>query len=137
MELWVRRTFLGPDYTVGELYVNGKYFCDTLEDTYRDLTKEQKIYGKTAIPFGKYEVILNYSPKFKKELPRLLNVPHFDGILIHNGTTPEHTEGCILIGENKDKGKVYNGRYYQQKLVDLFLTERGSGRKSFITIERA
>lgn len=83
MEIKVERTFLGSDYTVGKMYIDGEYFSDTLEDTVRDLTKEKKVYGKTAIPAGRYEVILNYSPKFKKELPRLLNVPHFDGILIH------------------------------------------------------
>lgn len=134
MEIKVERTFLGSDYTVGKMYIDGEYFSDTLEDTVRDLTKEKKVYGKTAIPAGRYEVILNYSPKFKKELPRLLNVPHFDGILIHCGVTPEHTEGCILIGENKVKGQVLNGRYYQQVLVDRFAKERQEGKKSYITI---
>ena len=134
MEIKVERTFLGSDYTVGKMYIDGEYFSDTLEDTVRDLTKEKKVYGKTAIPAGRYEVILNYSPKFKKELPRLLNVPHFDGILIHSGVTPEHTEGCILIGENKVKGQVLNGRHYQQVLVDRFAKERQEVKKSYITI---
>lgn len=83
MELRLKRKALEPEYTIGDLFINGEFFCNTLEDTYRDLSKEKKIPGKTAIPYGKYEVILNYSPRFKKELPRLLNVPHFDGILIH------------------------------------------------------
>lgn len=135
MELKLKRKALEPEYTIGDLFINGEFFCNTLEDTYRDLSKEKKIPGKTAIPYGRYEVILNYSPRFKKELPRLLNVPFFDGILIHGGNTPEDTEGCILVGENAIKGKVINSTSYKKKLIDLFIDARKKGEKSYITIE--
>lgn len=135
MELKLKRKALKPEYTIGDLFINGEFFCNTLEDTYRDLSKEKKIPGKTAIPYGKYEVILNYSPRFKKELPRLLNVPFFDGILIHGGNTPEDTEGCILVGENAIKGKVINSTSYKKKLIDMFIDARKKGEKSYITIE--
>lgn len=135
MELRLKRKALEPEYTIGDLFINGEFFCNTLEDTYRDLSKEKKIPGKTAIPYGKYEVILNYSPRFKKELPRLLNVSHFDGVLIHGGNTPEDTEGCILVGENAIKGKVINSTSYKKKLIDMFIDARKKGEKSYITIE--
>ena len=83
MKLKLERLYLKPDYTIGKLYIDGKYFCDTLEDQVRDLAKERKIPGRTAIPAGVYEVIVNISPRFRRKLPRLLDVPGFDGILIH------------------------------------------------------
>lgn len=119
MKLHLQRRYKGPDYTVGSLFINGTYFCDTLEDAVRSLPEERKIAGETAIPEGKYHIILNHSPKFKRVLPRLKNVPYFEGILIHRGNIPEHTEGCILVGENKVKGQVVNSTPYEQKLVDL------------------
>ena len=85
MRLKVERLYLKPKYTIGRLYVDGKYFCDTLEDQVRDLMKDKKVPGQTAIPVGEYEIIVNVSPRFCRKLPRLLNVPGFDGILIHRG----------------------------------------------------
>lgn len=85
MKLRVERLWKKPAYTVGRLYVDGKLYCNTLEDVVRDLDKEAKVPGKTAIPAGTYKVIFNWSPKFGRNLPRLLNVPHFDGILIPSG----------------------------------------------------
>lgn len=114
-QLVLDRIFKGSDYTIGKLYINGEYFCDTLEDTVRD----KKIPNKTAIPAGTYKVIVNTSPRFKRLLPRLLDVPGFEGILIHRGNTPEDTSGCILVGENKVKGKVINSTQYELKLVEL------------------
>lgn len=119
MELLLKRIFKGPQYTIGKLYVNGKYFCDTLEDVVREI----KIPNETAIPFGTYKVIVNMSPRFKRLLPRLLNVPGFDGILIHRGNTPSDTSGCILVGENKVKGKVINSTPYEKKLVEILKDE--------------
>jgi len=107
------------NYTIGKLFINGEYYCDTLEDKVRDLDNEEKIAGKTAIPEGQYKVIVNRSPKFKRELPRLLDVPYFDGILIHRGNTPEDTSGCILVGENKEVGKVINSTPYEVKLTKM------------------
>lgn len=129
MELILKRKYLKPDYTIGKLYVDRKYFCDTLEDQVRNLTCEEKVPGKTAIPVGKYEVIVNISPKFKRELPRLLNVPGFDGILIHRGNTAKDTAGCILLGENKERGKVINSTQYELQLTKMLgrAQEKGEG----------
>lgn len=133
MKLRVERRFLKPDYTVGRLYVDGVFLCDTLEDRVRDLSREKKVPGKTAIPAGKYEVIVNISPRFKRKLPRLLNVPGFDGILIHRGNTPEDTAGCILVGENKAVGKVLNSTPYELRLTEMI--ERAQSAREQITIE--
>lgn len=87
MNLLVDRIFLGDSYTIGKLYINGEYFCDTLEDTVRDLKSDGsgKVYGETAIPSGEYAMVLTRSPRFKRILPRLLDVPFFEGILMHAG----------------------------------------------------
>lgn len=119
MNLELKRIFKGKDYTIGRLFINGKYFCDTLEDPVRQLdSADDKIYSKTAIPAGKYKISMSIvSPKYSirksynwcgGRLPRLLDVPFFEGILIHSGNTPDHTAGCILVGENKIKGQVIN-----------------------------
>lgn len=124
MRLTLKRTYKGKDYTIGHLYVDGVYFCDTLEDTDRDLSDamtereilSRKVAGKTAIPRGTYFVdTKTVSPRFKARkwakanggrVPRLQGVRGFVGVLIHPGNTAADTEGCILVGENKEKGKV-------------------------------
>lgn len=126
MELALHRVTRKDTYTIGYLYIDGEYFCDTLEDRDRGLsgsmTEEEiaarKVKGKTAIPTGEYRVTLDVvSPKFSKKrayqfcsgkLPRLLGVKGFDGILIHIGNTPDDTDGCILVGENESIGVVVN-----------------------------
>lgn len=115
MLLTLKRTYKGPEYTIGKLYINKEYFCDTLEDAIR----KEKIYAETAIPFGKYEVTISYSPRFKKNLPLLLNVPNFEGVRIHSGNTKDDTEGCILVGFNKAKGKVLDSRVTFTKLMNI------------------
>lgn len=102
MKIEVKRTFKGPEYTIGKLYIDGNYFCDTLEDTVRDI----KIVGKTAIPAGTYKVKKTMSPRFQKILPEILNVPNFSGVRIHSGNTAADTDGCLLLGLNKAKGQV-------------------------------
>lgn len=142
MELKLNRIFLGKNYTIGKLYVNGVYLCDTLEDVNRDLNKdgdlddrgESKIKHETCIPFGRYEITVNMSSRFNRLLPRLLNVPNFDGILIHNGVTKENTSGCILVGENKAIGKLLNSTHYMNKLTNILLDEQNKGLKSYIKI---
>ena len=113
MKLKLIRTWYADTYTIGKLYIDGVYFCDTLEDKNRDVDKngifnngEKKVYGKTCIPFGTYKVILSMSSRFKKILPLLLNVPQFDGIRIHSGNTDEDSSGCILVGINDIKGRI-------------------------------
>ena len=114
----LERIYLKETYTIGRLFIDDIFFCDTLEDTYRDLAKEQKIAGKTAIPCGVYKVILSSSNKFKKVLPELLNVPNFTGIRIHNGNSIEDTEGCILVGKNKVKGGLIESKNALDNLMD-------------------
>ena len=129
MRIVVKRTFKGKDYTIGKLYINGQYFCDTLEDVVRD---GEKVYGKTAIPEGTYTIVLTMSNRFKKMLPLLLQVPKFEGVRIHSGNTAADTEGCILVGKNKEKGKVLESRaVFAQLMKRLESVEN----KENITIE--
>ncbi|MDR1878288.1 MAG: DUF5675 family protein [Bacteroidales bacterium] len=122
MKLHVKRTALKPTYTIGKLYIDGEYFCDTLEDTVR--ASGVKIAGKTAIPAGTYKVILTYAPRFKRLLPWIQSVPNFEGILIHRGNTDADTSGCILVGKNEIVGKVIRTAEYELKLVDMLRKEK-------------
>lgn len=112
MELKLIRKTFTRTATIGELFVNGTKFADTLEDAYRplpptcpntprgrDCACAEKVYGETCIPPGTYTIEWRFSPKFKGYYPALLNVPHFRGVLIHAGATVAHTQGCILTGE--------------------------------------
>lgn len=142
MKLELKRRFKGPDYTIGDLYINGKFFSNTLEDTDRNLTQytpigiiqKIKVSGETAIPTGRYKIIINKSPKFKRDLPRLQNVPGFTGILIHRGNTNRDTSGCILVGENKIVGKVINSTEYEVKLVKTLTEAQSRNEDIEITI---
>lgn len=141
MKLRVERKYVKENYTIGNLYIDGKFFCNTLEDKVRDINKngkfdngETKVYGQTAIPYGTYEVIVNMSPKFKRELPRLLNVPHFEGILIHRGNTDKDSSGCILLGENKIKGQLINSTKYEVELTKIIKAELSKRNKVYIEI---
>ena len=125
LEMKLVRTEFKDTQTVGKLYLNGVYFCDTLEDKNRDLNKngifdgsEKKVYSETCIPFGQYKVIINQSPRFKRLMPRLLNVPHFDGILIHNGVTEKNSAGCILVG-SYDGQKLVRSKEIFNKLFEI------------------
>ena len=133
MKLRVERLWKKPAYTVGRLFVDGKFFCNTLEDTVRDLSNEKKVYGKTAIPYGEYKVVYNWSPKFGRNLPRLLNVPALEGILIHPGNTADDSAGCILVGRNTEVGRLTESRYTSDKL-NVLIEDAQRGGES-ITIE--
>ena len=140
LNLKIKRIAKRNTYTIGHLYIDGVQFCDTLEDTSRGLCQNMpideinrlKIAGKTAIPTGTYSVTLSIkSPRFstKKQysfckgyLPRLLNVPGYDGVLIHIGNSDKDTEGCILVGENKSVGKVLNSTETFKKLYTILKT---------------
>ena len=122
MEIIVNRIFKASTYTIGELSVDGNYICDTLEDRVRPTG--EKVYGETAIPYGTYTVTLSYSNRFKRILPEILNVPHFLGIRIHKGNTEQDSAGCIIVGENKVKGKVINSTPYEIKLVKLLENQK-------------
>ena len=145
MELKLKRIALQDTYTIGKLYVDNHYFCNTLEDKVRDIAKDGKVYGKTAIPYGRYEITMKVqSPKYSQRasyawckgyLPRLLNVPHFDGILIHSGNDATHSDGCVLVGENKVKGQVINSMATLKRLASILKYASDSGEKIWITIE--
>ena len=95
--------------TIGKLYVNDTYLCDTLEDKVRVLNSiKDKVAGQTAIPSGTYQTIITYSPKFKKDLPVLIGVPFFEGVRFHTGSSDKDTEGCVLLG------KYINNKFYAE-----------------------
>lgn len=132
MELKLNRIFLGSSATIGELLVNDKHLCDTLEDRVRP--EGEKVYGKTAIPEGTYEVKLTHSPRFKKILPEILNVPNFSGIRIHTGNSSKDTEGCILVGtwDGEREDWVGNSRIAFDELMALL--EKATNNKEKVTI---
>lgn len=140
LKLVLKRFASKPDYTIGRLFVNGKRFCDTLENTDRGLDQDmpldelmkRKVPEKTAIPTGTYRITMNHkSPKFSKidyyrdfcggYMPRLLRVPGFEGILIHRGNREDATEGCLLVGDNTSKGGLSNSKGQWEKLMKEFL----------------
>ena len=105
MKLKLIRDHQKPDYTIGDLFIDGKFFCNVLEDTVRP--KGVKIYGKTAIPAGTYNIIFKHSPTFNRLMPYLVGVPGFTDVMIHWGTRPADTLGCLLVGKNTVKGEVH------------------------------
>lgn len=135
MELTVQRLYKKATYTIGKMLVDGYKFCDTLEDRVRDLKKERKVYGETAIPEGRYRVIMTFSPKFKRQMPLLCAVPYFEAIRIHPLTTAKQTEGCIGVGENKIKGGLINSRMWSDKLNELINEAVEREEKVYITIK--
>lgn len=130
-------------YTVGKLYVDGKEFCDTLEDVVRDYSKEgYKVPGKTAIPYGTYKLEMRKSPSFSdkyfdgKKLPYLVDVPNFTNVLIHQGNTSRDTEGCILLGTsgNPSVDWISNSKAAVLKLLDYI--ESLNGEEMALVIEK-
>lgn len=141
MELLLERKYLKNNYTIGNLFVNGKFYCNIIEDVVRDINKngsfdcgEFKISGHTAIPYGKYEIQVTYSPKFKRKLPLLLNVRHFEGIRIHRGNTEKDSSGCLIPGENTKRGMVLNSTKYELELTNLIEDANKKGEKVIIEI---
>ena len=143
MKLKLRRIFKGDKYTIGHLYINNIYFCDTLEDKVRNLPKEPKVYGETAIPAGTYEIDMNtISSKFRNRawakkwggiVPRLKNVPYFDGVLIHVGNNKDDTDGCIIVGDNQIVGGLVNSTIQFNRLMPRLIDANKRGES--ITIE--
>ena len=142
MEIQVNRIARKDGYTIGRMSLNGVYLCDTLEDTDRSLNAamsldeilSKKRKGITAIPTGKYDVILTFSPRFKRVLPLLLSVKGYEGVRVHAGNTNKDTEGCLLVGENKAKGQVINSRATLEKLMSVLLECEKRKEKISITI---
>lgn len=154
MELKIIRKAKRPEYTIGKLYVDGKLFSDTLEDCDRGLTqdmpleeiKNRKVYGKTAIPAGTYEIDMNtVSPKFGKrswakpfdgKVPTIMNVKGFERVLIHPGNTKEDTDACLLVGKNSIKGMVTNSaQTFITLMVKYLVPAMERGENITLTIE--
>lgn len=153
MELRLHRKWRKDGYSIGRLFVNDEFFCNTVEDTDRGLTSEmttkeiesKKVFGQTAIPYGRYEITLKVqSGTFKDKkayqsikgyLPRLKNVKGYSGVLIHIGNFPKDTNGCILVGENKVKGGVCNSTVWFWKLYEILKAASENGEKIWITVE--
>ena len=152
MELLLTRIAKKKTYTIGRLcileevrdeYSTGtaeKYFCDTLEPTWRDYANgAYKVKGRSAIPEGRYAVVISYSPKFKQWLPILLGGPEFNrkwqGIRIHAGNTAKDTEGCILVGKNREVGKVLDSRKWLYELKQKIVEAKDKGEAVWITVK--
>lgn len=153
MELLLHRKYKLPTYSIGKLYVDSEYFSDTLEDKDRNLfcgmglewIKQVKVYGETAIPFGRYKITLEKSPKYSKKpkfveltgglMPYINNVPAWTGCLIHSGNTNKDTLGCILVGENKEKGKVINSFSTFKRLWKLLVEANERGEEIWLTVQ--
>ncbi|MDD6153145.1 MAG: DUF5675 family protein [Elusimicrobia bacterium] len=133
MKITINRIFKGAEYTIGRLALDGKYFCDTLEDRVR--TNGEKVQGQTAIPAGNYEVILNWSPRFKRVLPMVLDVPGFSGVRIHAGNCAADTEGCVLVGFNQVKGRLVASRPTLEQLMKKLLAAVKAGGKIWLEIK--
>lgn len=153
MELIVDRKWKKQSYTISNLTIDGKWFCNVLEDADRGLDdsmslskiKELKKPSITAIPKGTYEITLDIdSPKFGSKpfyrqvcngkLPRLLNVKGFEGILIHCGSTANNSAGCLLVGQNKVRGQVINSQATFKELYKLLKDRHDKGEKITIKI---
>lgn len=128
MELKLKRIAYRDKYTIGRLFINNVYFCDTLED----VPRETKITNETCIPTGKYKVIISWSNRFKRQMPLIVDVPGFDGIRIHSGNTDKDTSGCPLVGKNTVVGKLTDSKTTFESLFKIL-----EATKEDITIEIA
>ena len=122
-ELTINRSIFTEKSTIGELWLDGRFQCYTLEDTCR----QKKIAGVTAIPAGHYQVTINFSEKFKRDMPLLLNVPNFDGVRIHWGNKAEDSEGCILVGKGKDADFISSSKAAFDELFPIIQTKLNAG----------
>lgn len=140
MRITIERKYKKETYTIGKMYVDGVYFCDVVEDKDRGIDdsmpefeiKAIKVYGKTAIPTGVYDLEWTFSTKFKRFLPEIKNVKGFSGIRIHSGNTAEDSFGCLIAGENKVKGGVVNSRVTCERLNNII---KNTIKKEKIKIE--
>ena len=130
MKIIVKRLHKTSNSTIGELSINGKFECYTLEDVER----ESKIYGKTAIPKGTYEIVMSMSNRFKIVLPLLLKVPNFEGVRIHAGNYAKDTEGCILLGQTRSIDFIGNSKKAVSNFLPKLKNALDNG-KVYLTIE--
>ena len=140
MEMILTRIAKRKDYTIGRLSVDGTFFCNTLEPTWRDYEHgAYKIKGRSAIPEGRYAVVISYSPKLKQWLPLLLGGPEFNkrwqGIRIHAGNSAKDTAGCILVGENRKEGQVLDSRLWLHRLKRRITEAKARDEAVWLTIQ--
>ena len=140
MDLTVKRFEFGTNYTIGKLLINGVEECFTLEDKVQEVQGQPvstwKIAGETAIPVGKYKVIVDFSNRFQALRPHILDVPGFDGIRIHSGNTDKDTEGCILLGEFWPGGdKIINSMRAYTKFIAKLNEAIANKEDVWITVE--
>lgn len=134
MRLLIDRAWKKPAYTIGRLYIDGKFFCNTLEDTDRGLRQDMplkeivmsKVYGQTAIPTGTYKVQFTWSPKYNRQMPQIMSVKGYAGVRIHAGNTNADTLGCVLLGDNTSIGKLSNSRVKVAAFEELLKAAGGS-----------
>ena len=139
MEMKLIRDGFGDTFTEGKLYIEDEFECHTVEDTDRKIEEDptRKIYGRTAIPRGRYEVVLSMSPRFKKMLPELLNVPGFTGIRVHAGNSSKDTEGCIIVGSSNnrlDDDWVGGSKIAVTQLIAKLAIAKNNGERTFLEI---
>lgn len=153
MEIVVDRAWRRPDYVISRMFIDGERVCEVLEDTDRGLNsgmseitiRREKVYGKTAIPTGRYRINMEtISPRFGSKsfykevcngkLPRLESVPGFEGVLIHVGNTAEDSSGCLLVGYNKSKGSVSNSKDAFRKVYAMMKKAHDKGEEIWITV---
>jgi len=145
MNLYVYRRIRDAAYTSGHIYSCMRRLCDTLEDPVRDLKDlnndgdfndedEGKIYGQTAIPKGKYELKMQYSPSFDRVMPYLQDVPGFSYVMIHPGNSVTDTKGCILVGENKQRGRLVNSRGWSNIINSMLTEAEAKGEVNYLYI---
>lgn len=155
MKIQVKRTARKGTYTVGKVSIDGKYFCDSLEDTDRGATQVmpftstggikgywttpdhgtiEKVPGRTGIPTGLYDATVYFWPKFKCYCVQLLRVPGFTGILMHNGMTADHSEGCVLLGKNNFVGRLDGSRLYMDALAARALAAEKMGERVMVEV---
>lgn len=132
MQLHVQRYVFTDNSTIGKLFIDGQFFSYTLEDVIRP--NGEKVYGKTAIPEGNYEIIIDMSQRFGRSMPHILNVPNFEGIRIHSGNNAFQTSGCILLGKEKATDYVGKSKAAYMEFMPK-LSEGLKFGKVFISIE--
>lgn len=139
MEIILHRKILGENVTEGNMYIDDKWFCNTIEDKVRaapgEWKPELKVYAKTAIPYGRYQVLATWSNKFQRILTQVMNVPDFEGIRIHNGTSELSSAGCIIVSYKDDDAhhKLVNDKGAMNDLCDLVRLKQGN-EKIYINI---
>ncbi len=130
--LLIRKTFTELS-TIGSLYIDGIFFCYVIEDKDRGLSQKmslteialRKIWGKTAIPYGTYKVIISRSTRFKRDLPEILSVKGFEGVRVHRGNTAEDSSGCLIVGNSVGKNSVFNSTVAEEALLRKLRTAQG------------